>query len=337
MANKIQVKRGAVASLPTLSSGEPAFTTDTYDLYVGDGVTNHKINSDENFTSTLKTKLDGIEAFADVTDFTNVAAALAAATSAIDVNSQKITSVATPTAATDAVNKSYADALISGLDIKESVRLTTSGALAACTAAGSGVGKTLTGDANGALTVDGVSVVANDRILVKNQATGSDNGIYVVTTVGDGSNAFVLTRATDADENDEVTAGMFCFTEEGSANSDKGYVLTTNDPITVDTTSLSFTSFASTTSTSSWTGLTDTPGIITADYIVKGDAGGGSLEMVSFATTYLDNTAGGTSGETGKAPTSSVMYDHATADTGVHGAGSNTLLNSGSTIDGGTW
>lgn len=79
------------------------------------------------------------------------------------------------------------------------VRLATAAALPACTAAGAGVGKTLTGNANGALSVDGVAVVAADLVLVKNQVQPLDNGIYTVTAAGSGGTPFVLTRTPGFD------------------------------------------------------------------------------------------------------------------------------------------
>lgn len=165
---------------------------------------------------------------------------------------------ADPSADNQLARKSYVDAVASGLDVKKSVRLASTAALPANTAAGSGVGKTLTGDANGALSVDGVAVAANDRILVKDETPGSDNGIYTVTQVGDAGNPYILTRATDADTNTEMNAGMFVFVEEGSTNADSGWVLTTNNPITVDTTALSFSQFSGAGSITAGAGLTKT-------------------------------------------------------------------------------
>ncbi len=185
-------------------------------------------------TLTYAGKLDGIEALADVTDFANVQAALAAAAGAVDFNNQnltgvgaitaggilnmsthKITNVVDPTVDQDAATKIYVDSLASGLDIKDPIRLATIAALPACTAAGEGVGKTLTADAVGVLTVDGVASALTDRILVKNQIDTTDNGIYEVTTAGAGGAAFVLTRATDADEDAEVLKGMYAFVSAG--------------------------------------------------------------------------------------------------------------------------
>lgn len=124
---------------------------------------------------------------------------------------------------------------------KLSCRLATAAALPACTAAGTGVGKTLTGDAVGQLAdQDGITPVQGDRLLVKNQVAGKDNGIYVVTVLGDGATAFVLTRAVDADSDAEVTCGMKTFIEEGTVNHGLTYYLTTANPFTLDTDAIAF-------------------------------------------------------------------------------------------------
>ena len=164
---------------------------------------------------------------------------------AIAMGNNLITGLATPVSDDDAVTKAYVDARDAGLDPKGSVRLITIAALPAVTAAGSGVGKTLTADAVGVLTVDGVAMVLNDELIVNDQATGSDNGVYVMTTEGTGGVAFILTRRTDFDQDAEVTAGAHLFVAEGATKSDTGWVLSTNDPITVDTTALTFVQFSS--------------------------------------------------------------------------------------------
>lgn len=197
-----------------------------------------------------------------------------------DAGSNRITNVATPTAGSDAVNRDYVQAYAAGLDWKQSVRLATAAALPANTPAGSGVGKTLTADANGALSVDGVAVVAGDRILVKDQGS-EDNGIYVVTAEGDGSNPFILTRATDADQDAEVTANLAVFVEEGTNWADTGWTLTTNNPIVVDTTTLIFTQFTGTGGIIAGSGLLKTGAQIDVELDTGADAqgtgnGGGS-------------------------------------------------------------
>jgi len=157
----------------------------------------------------------------------------------------KLTTVGAPSADGDAANKGYVDSVAQGLDIKASARLATTGALSAYTFT-STAGGTITGNANGALSIDGVTPSVADRILVKNETSGNApyNGIYVVTTVGDGSTPYVLTRSVDANTSAEVTSGMFVFIEEGTTNDNTGWVLTTNNPITLNTTALVFAQFS---------------------------------------------------------------------------------------------
>lgn len=156
----------------------------------------------------------------------------------------------TPTDPNAAASKKYVDAVASGLDPKESVRVATTADLASYVAAGSGVGKTLTAPDNGSShnTIDGVLLAVGNRVLVKNQGGGAssvDNGIYTVTQLGDDATTpFKLTRATDFDEDAEVTNGAHCFVGEGTVNAAAAWVLTTADPVTVDTTAMAFTQYA---------------------------------------------------------------------------------------------
>ncbi len=142
-------------------------------------------------------------------------------------------------------NKAYVDQVAQGLDTKPSCRVATTANLSANYANGTaGVGATLTATGNGAISIDGVSPTTNDRILVKDQSTAAQNGIYVVTTVGDGSSAFVLTRATPEDQPAELTGGSFVFVEEGTANGDNGYVFTHTGAPTFGTTALDVAQFS---------------------------------------------------------------------------------------------
>lgn len=125
---------------------------------------------------------------------------------------------------TSLVTKEYVDAVKVGLDFKDSVRVAST---ANVTISGPGA------------AIDGVTLSSGDRVLLKNQSTASQNGIYVFNGA-----ASALTRATDADSSTEVTAGMFVFVEEGTVNADQGFVLTTDGTITVGSTSLSFTQFS---------------------------------------------------------------------------------------------
>ena len=148
----------------------------------------------------------------------------------VNVNSSRITNVTDPTQAQDAATKAYVDSVKQALDIKDSVRVAST-ANVSLTNGSSGLEA---GDA-----IDGVTLVAGDRVLLKDQSDASENGIYVAVASG-GNPA----RAGDANISAEVTSGMFMFVEEGTTNGDNGFVLTTNDTITLDTTDLVFTQFS---------------------------------------------------------------------------------------------
>jgi len=165
-------------------------------------------------------------------------------TGELDMTSQKITNLATPTASTDAANKLYVDSVVSGLDVKQSVRLatiqplTSDAAILTAVYANTG-GASTRGQITGTLAVsdtfpiDGVTLSAannGNRILIKNQAAQASNGIYTVTISG---TTYTLDRATDFDQDVEVTASAFTFVEEGTVNSESGWVLVTNDPVTI--------------------------------------------------------------------------------------------------------
>ena len=140
------------------------------------------------------------------------------------------------------VSKEYVDAIKQALDVKDSVRLATTANLSANY---NNAGGTLTNSgSNAALQLDGVTVVAGNRILVKDQSSAAENGIYVVTTVGDGSTAWVLTRADDANVSAEMTGGVFTFVEEGTVGADNGYVFTHNGAPTLGTTALTVSQFS---------------------------------------------------------------------------------------------
>ena len=160
----------------------------------------------------------------------------------VDVNDSRITSVSDPTSDQDAATKAYVDGVANGLDVKESCQVATAAALPAVTY-NNGNG-TLTADANGALTVDGVTMSVNDRILVKDQSSAVQNGIYKVTATGGASAVFVLTRTPDADTASELTGGTFFFVEQGTANADNGYVATHNGTPTFGSTSITFSQFS---------------------------------------------------------------------------------------------
>jgi len=210
---------------------------------------------------------------------------------AFNASSQRLTNLGTPTASTDGANKQYVDDIAAGISWKTSVRLATAAALAAVTAAGSGVGKTLTANANGALSVDSVAAAAADRILVKNQATAADNGIYTVTAIGSGGAPFVLTRSTDFDGSPaiEVTAGAAVFSTEGTINADSGWVLITDGTITVDTTAQSWTQFTGASSVLGGAGILKTGSTLSVKLDTganaQGVGNGGGSSGIEFDTS----------------------------------------------------
>jgi len=185
-------------------------------------------------------------------------------TGTIDVNSARITSLGTPTQATDAATKDYVDAARSGLDVKQSVRAASTGNL------------TL----SNTQTVDGVALSVGDRILVKDQTTASQNGVYVVANGA-------WSRATDFDEPFEVTAGVFFFIEEGTVNADNGFVITSNNPLVVGTDPLTFTQFSGAGQITAGDALTKTGNRL--DVVVAADGG---LEISGDALQLKSTVAG---------------------------------------------
>lgn len=180
---------------------------------------------------------------------------------AFDASGQLISNVATPAVGTDAANKDYVDAVANGLDWKASVRAVSTANITLA----------------GAQTIDGVSVVAGDRVLVTGQTTSSQNGIWVVVDPG------AWTRATDADANAEVTAGLATFVAEGTVYADSGWVLTTNDPIVVGTTNLTFTQFTGLGTINASAGLIKSGNVI-------------SVELDTAAGAQTTGADGGSSG-----------------------------------------
>ena len=143
-------------------------------------------------------------------------------------------------------NKMYVDQVAQGLDTKPSCKLATTANLTATYNNGTaGVGATLTNSGTqGTLTLDSTAANLNDRILVKDQTTASQNGIYVVSNVGGASTNWVLTRATPEDQPAELTGGSFVFVEEGTLNANNGYTFTHTGSPTFGTTDLDVAQFS---------------------------------------------------------------------------------------------
>jgi hypothetical protein len=179
-------------------------------------------------SSTDKTLIDGATA-------TDTASTL------VKRDSNKRFRAGDPSDPQDVATKAYVDGFASGLDVKASVRAATTANI------------TLSGEQ----TIDGVSVVAGDRVLVKNQTAGENNGIYVAS-------ASSWARSSDADSNTEVTPNLFTFVEEGTANADSGWTLSNNGSITLGTTALTFSQFSGAGQITAGDGLTKTGNTINA-------------------------------------------------------------------------
>ena len=174
---------------------------------------------------------------AKISDFdtgvqTNRLDQMAAPTSAVSANSQKITSLAAPTVDSDAATKAYVDSTSEGLDVKDSVKIATTANI------------TL----SGTQTIDGVAISADERVLVKDQSTASQNGIYLCKS-GSWARADDMAAGADA-------AGSFTFVEEGSTAADTGWVCSSNKgSAVVGTNNLAFTQFSGAATFSAGDGL----------------------------------------------------------------------------------
>jgi hypothetical protein len=173
-----------------------------------------------------------------------------------------------PTQQDHAATKAYVDGVAAGLDVKQSVRAASTGDVDFTT--------------GGLLTIDGVSLIAGDRVLLKNQEDAFENGIYVVTAEGP------WVRAVDMNEAGEFV-GAFFFVEEGTLNADNGFVCTTNGTVIVGTTAINFTQFSGAGQIDAGNGLTklgNTLNVVgTADRITA------NADSIDIASTYAGQTS----------------------------------------------
>jgi hypothetical protein len=184
-----------------------------------------------------------------------------------------LTLVQDPTSNLQAATKQYVDTIAAaGLHYHDPVRVEQEGNLSATYSNGTaGVGATLTNNSTqAALTIDGVALSLNDRVLIYEQTNGYENGVYTVTNVGSASTNWVLTRATDADsyapsDPDSLGQGDAFFVLEGTAGAGELYVMNTEGTITFGTTNITFTQVAATAVYSAGTGLTLTGTEFAAD------------------------------------------------------------------------
>jgi hypothetical protein len=182
-------------------------------------------------------------------------------TSSVLAGLTSVTLTQDPVSGLQAATKQYVDSASQGLTIHSPVSAASTANLTSTYSNGSsGVGATLTNAGSlVAFSIDGYSASLGDRILIKNQTTGSQNGVYTVTTLGSGAVAWVLTRATDFNTvgtgTGYIESGAYFFVSSGTANASSSWVMTTPNPITVGTTSLTFTQFSASSGYTAGTGL----------------------------------------------------------------------------------
>jgi hypothetical protein len=267
------------------------------------------VNEDINASAEIaQSKISGLT--------TDLAAKLALAggtmTGAIAMGTNKITGLGTPTDATDAATKAYVDSAAQGIDWKASVRAATTANV------------TLASDLENGDVLDGVTLATGDRVLVKNQSTGSENGIYVVKVSG------APDRSTDADLAAELTSNFAVFVEEGTVNADQGYVLTNDGAITVGTTALTFTQFTGLGQIVAGTGLDKTGNTIDIDSTVVTLTGTQTLTNKTLTSPTLTTPAIGAATGTSLELTGSLTLPDA-----LMGSALATASDSATTID--TW
>ena len=245
MANTIRIKRSTGSSAPgSLENAELAFAEGSKKLFVGIGTggsggsatTIEAIGGSGSFADLFTSRTqntflaapsgsNGAATFramvaadvpsltaSKVSDFdtqvrTSRLDQMAAPTGSVSLNSQTITNLADPVNASDAASKSFVESTAQGLDVKDSCVAATTANITISTALNNGD------------TLDGVTLSTNDRVLVKNQSSATENGIYIVGS----SPARADDLATGAD-----AAGFFTFVEQGTVNADNGFVCTSN-------------------------------------------------------------------------------------------------------------
>jgi len=248
--------------------------------------------------NTVTVTTDG----SDVAIGVNANNVLDAVTGARNINGARITGAGAPINDSDLATRGYVNTVAQGLDVKEAVKVATIGGLAGTYATG---GQTLTANSNGAISVDGVTLSAADRVLIKDQSDGTQNGVFTVTTVGDGSNPFVLTRALDFNTSAEIGAGAFMFVEQGTTNASKSFIQSVSGP-SIDTDALVFSVFGD--STIAADSVDNTKLSNMAQATVKGRASGTStgdpvdlsadqvISVINSGSAQINNARLGTTG-----------------------------------------
>ena len=295
-----------VSGSPITSSGTLAITyTSGYSI----PTTASQTNWDTGYTDRLKWD-GGATGLVAATGRASLSAAQSGANT--DITSVTLTSgtISTaPSSSTDIVNKSYADSIASGVNFHAACNYATTAALSANTYnnGSSGVGATLTAVAVGTLTIDSYTLVIGDvgkRLLIKNEVTTANNGVYTLTQAGTALLPYILTRATDYDTSgagtNEVDQGDMVLVINGTANANTSWVQQTPLPITIGTTSIVFVQFAAIQTYTAGTGLTLTTNQFSITSTGTAGTYGSSTQVPVFVTnaqgqvTSVTNTAIGT-------------------------------------------
>ena len=203
-----------------------------------------------------------------------------------------------PSAGTDIVNKTYADSIASGVNFHAACNYATTAALSPANTYNngtSGVGATLTANSNGTLTVDSYTFVSGDvgkRILIKNEVSGANNGVYTLTQAGTASLPYILTRATDYDTSgtgtNEVDQGDLLLVLSGTVNANTSWVQQTPLPITIGTTAIVFIQFAAVQTYTAGTGLT----LATNQFSITSTGTAGTYGSASAVPVFVTNAQG---------------------------------------------
>ena len=309
---------GTFASAPTLDNqgnalitGATYFSSTTNTMYVYNGSTWSAISSATSYSAPTL----GTTTINSGTTYSTL--------NGVTLTSAAVTLTADPTTNLGAATKQYVDSVTAAINFHAPVnRATTANLTGTYNNGTSGVGATFTLTATGRLSIDGGNVSTNDRVLLKNQTTDLQNGIYVVTNQGAGGVAAVLTRATDFDTTLEVTNGDVVFTLAGTQNTGVTFVNTSTNPVTIGTTSITFSTYTSASlpsqtgqagnylttdgTTPSWSNSFTTPTIagatISGTFTSTATISGGTLSGNTHTNSTLSGTvtAGSSSGTSGQ-------------------------------------
>lgn len=264
--------------------------------------------------------------------------------SAVTITGGSITGMPSPTLASDVATKAYADAISGGFHVipgLPSARLATAAVLPNTPTyanGASGVGATLTAGANSTITVDGTVAALSDVVVVNTQASALQNGIYTVTTAGDGSTPWVLTRSTSFDSAAEMTVGSLISVTAGSTNSGRTFALAATTT-TVGTTAVNFNLYSS--STLQWTAGTGSDIYRASGNVGIATAPNAGWGPTSYRVLQINNDAIG-SGNTGAALTvfQNLYYDDTNFKYAITAAAALQVIDAGAfawyTVPGGT-